>query len=163
MASPAVQELVQIFQSSPHLFSAAPAIYGIDPPLTLSASFTRPTAILSNHTASSVDPLVIITSSGYKTGTLSKVVPGWDALVGASYRNEEGTLLYTVLGDEAATTVRTIEAYVNKEYLDDVHVKSAAMRKNQKENEGLENGEKEVWRLKIVGGYLFKEPMDTKA
>jgi quinol monooxygenase YgiN len=84
--------------------------------------------------------------------------PGWTGVVESAEKTEEGTLSYTVLVDEEKSCVRTIEAYESKEFLYGTHLKSPAIEANQKQNGELRTGVKDVYSLKMVAGYLYKEP-----
>jgi len=101
--------------------------------------------------------VIIFANFGYKAGLASQAVPGWSELVAHTEKNEEGTLTYTVIADEEKSWIRTVEAYESVEFLEGTHKKSAAIEANQKQNGEIRTGEKEVYRLKMVAGYLYKE------
>ena len=86
---------------------------------------------------------------------------GWKALVKSAEEKEEGTLSYTVLADESSEKgngwIRTVEAYESQSFLYATHVKSEAMAENQLQNGALRTGAKEVYQLRVVAGYLYKE------
>lgn len=158
MASPAVKELLRIFGSDPTLFAEPPAIYGLPTLLKPSASFVR------SSLASLSDPYIIFANYEYKKdpGATSEAIKGWRDLVSYAGKSEEGTLTYTILDDKENGWVRTVEAYESEEYLKGVHVKSAAIEANQKQNGGLRTGVTEVWKLKKIAGYLYKDPGQAK-
>ncbi|RDW65548.1 hypothetical protein BP5796_10240 [Coleophoma crateriformis] len=151
MGSKPVKALVQTFESDSTLFSAPPAIYGLASALRPAASFTRA------GINSQADPLLIFANFAYQAGGTARAMPGWEALVGRARADEPGTLSYTVLRDSESEWVRTVEAYVSREFLDGVHVKSEAVAANQRQNGEWRTGEKEVFRLRMLAGYLYKE------
>lgn len=151
MASPAVAALLQTFTSDASLFSGEASIYGLPSPLSPSTTFTQPCI------ASLSDPFLIFANVGYKAGQTALAVPGWKALVASAEEKESGTLSYTVLADTEKEWIRTVEAYESKEFFDSVHVKSEAVEAIQRQDAEKRTGEKEVHRLRVVAGYLYKE------
>jgi len=150
MDSPAVQEMIKIFGSDASLIAAEPAIYGLPCTLSPSVEFTRPSI------ENAADPVIVFANLEYKPGQASQAIPGWAELVEFAREEEDGTLSYAVLVDDEKGWVRTVEAYSSLEFLDGVHVKSSAVRKNQRQNRDMRTGGKEVYRLKMVAGYLSK-------
>jgi len=150
MASAAVAELLKTFGAKPELFGAETDVYV----LPCGPTFTRPSVTKYD------DPYVIFASFDYQQGTLDQVVTGkggWSDLVASLEREQQGTLSYTVLADEKANMLRTVEIYESKEYLENEHLKSEAVKANQQQNGAMRTGDNKVWRLKRVTGYLFKE------
>ena len=151
MVSPPVKALLEIFAADPALFAEPPAIYGLPGKLQPAESFTR-SRILGVQ-----DPMIIFANFEYEADATSQAVKGWKDLVRHARDEEQGTLSYTVLEDVEKGWVRTVEAYESREFLEGVHVKSAAVGENQRQNGAWRTGRKEVWRLRMVAGYLHKE------
>lgn len=153
MASPAVAELIKLFSSDSSFFSSAPAIYGLPAHLSPTITFTCPSITKTS------DPFLIFSNVEYKPGFVPHAILGWNALAKSAEKEEAGTLSYTVLADEEKGWIRTIEAYESEDFLYGTHFKSAAIAENQLQNGALRTGEKEVHRLRVVAGYLWKEGM----
>jgi len=150
MSSLAVAELIKTFTAQPDLFSAETNVYV----LPCGPGFTRP------RIAQLDDPALVFASYGYRSGTMYAAISGaggWTDLISDSETKQDGMLMYAVLPDEKAGMIRTVEAYESWQYLQHERVKSPAAKANQERNAGMGTGEKEVWRLRRVMGYLFKE------
>ncbi|KAK3080148.1 hypothetical protein LTS18_002995 [Coniosporium uncinatum] len=150
MSSPAVAELIKTFTAQSNLFSAETNVYV----LPCGPGFTRP------RIAQLDDPALVFASYGYQPGTIDAAISGaggWADLISESETKQDGMLMCAVLPDEKAGMIRTVEAYESWEYLQNEHVKSPAAKTNQEQNAGMGIGEKEVWRLRRVMGYLFKD------
>ncbi|KAK4683571.1 hypothetical protein P7C73_g6670, partial [Tremellales sp. Uapishka_1] len=128
------------------LFASPPIVFA----LPSAVSFTRASV------AQTADPFVILANFGYQPNTTVSAVAGWRDLVASAEASEGDTLSYTVLADEEAGFIRTVEAYASQELLYGVHVKSDAIAANQQQNGDWRTGAKEVHRLKIVAGFLYK-------
>lgn len=81
---------------------------------------------------------------------------GWKDLVSAAEANEPGTLRYSVMDDQKANFIRMVEVYESKDFLYGTHLKSSAIAANQAQNGAWRTGEKVVYHLEKVDGYLFK-------
>lgn len=132
MISPPVVALLKAFGGSPSLFSGPPTIYGLPNKLSPSAGFARSALLQAS------DPVIVVS---HVSGFTAQSAPGWTARVREIEGKEKGTLTYTVIPDLENGYVRTVAAYGNE---------TAAAKAQTQENA-------EVWRLKMVAGYLYKE------
>jgi len=150
MSSPAVAALIKTLTAQPNLFSAETNVYV----LPCGPSFTR------RRIAQLDDPALVFASFGYRSGTIDAAVSGaggWRDLVAGAEEGQDGMLMYVVCGDEKAGMVRTVQAYESWAYLEHEHLRSPEVERNQEQDGGMRTWEKEVWRLRRVVGYLFKE------
>ena len=151
MASSAVADLLKTFGSDPALFSEAPAIYGLPNKLPSSASFTSPSlATLS-------DPHILFANFEYKAGTTGQAIQGWNDIVAHTENNERGTVSFTSIEDAEKGWVRTVEVYEDVDILGPIMGDRKTILDKRNRNGGEMTGEKEVWNLKMVAGYLYKE------
>jgi len=151
MASSAVAELLKIFGSDPKLFVEAPAIYGLPTKLSPSASFTR------RALATLSDPYIIFANFEYKAGTTGYAIQGWNDTVTHAEQSEKGTLSFTSIEDAEKGWVRTVEVYGDMDFLGPVMGKRKTIQEKRYQNGDLYTERKEVWELKMVAGYLYKE------
>ena len=151
MASSAVADLLKVFGSDPALFAESPSIYGLPTKLSPSASFTHPVV------AALSDPYILFSNFEYKAGTTRQAIQGWDDIVRDAERNEKGTVSFTSIEDAVKGWVRTVEAYEDMDMLGPILEKRKATLEKRKGNDDLSSGKKEVWKLKMVAGYLYKE------
>jgi hypothetical protein len=91
---------------------------------------------------------------GFKSGQAVGALEGWKSLVAYVEKNERPALGYTVLLDEKNETIRTVELYENAKFVEEVHVKSEAVKENQKQNGADRTDEKGVVKLKVVQGFF---------
>lgn len=104
------------------------------------------------------DPYVVVAELDYKPDMVQKSIPYWKAVVDTGREQEPGTLVYGILKDPAEQNkLFTVEAYENKEYLTDVHVKSKAIEESIKNTKHLREGLKHQF-LRFRGGFLHKDP-----
>jgi len=151
MASSAVADLLKTFGSDPSLFAQAPAIYGLPTKLEPSASFTR--AALSTLS----DPYILFANFEYKAGIPGHAIEGWNDVVAHAEQNERSTMSLTSIEDAEKGWIRTIEVYDDVDFLGPImgDRKTIHEKRNGSGDAGI--GEKEVWKLKMVAGYLHKE------
>lgn len=118
-------------------------------------------AIVANKTSPplriSSDPAIILANFEYKPGTLTHALGGWKDVVGYVRENEAATKGYTVCEDKEGNSVRTVEVYENWDFLESVHVKNEAIKRNQEQNGRDRTGVKGAVRVKAIDGFLGRE------
>ncbi|PSN59405.1 hypothetical protein BS50DRAFT_640959 [Corynespora cassiicola Philippines] len=144
IATPPVQELIALFTSGNVL--ASPPEVNTSPIVANKASQPPPTI--------SANPAIVLAHFEYKPGTLSHAVEGWKQVVDYVSGNEEETRGYTVLEDKETNCVRTVEVYDSWDFVEKVHLKSAAIGKNQEQNGKDRTGVKGAVHVRAVDGFL---------
>ncbi|KAF2709913.1 hypothetical protein K504DRAFT_430016 [Pleomassaria siparia CBS 279.74] len=104
------------------------------------------------------NPAIILANFEYKSGTVSNAFKGWKSVVDYVSANEDGTRGYTVLADvDTRKEVRTVEVYDSWDFVENVHLKSPAIRANVEQNGKDRTDVKGAVRVKFVDGFLGRE------
>jgi len=131
--------------SSPSPLAGAPEIFNLAP----WTEFRKPLEPKD-------DTLLILAHVEYKRGNSVNALKGWESFVEYCKTNEPETIAYTIMEDKENNTIRTVEVYENKAFVNDVHAKSAAFMANQEQNGANGTGVKGAIKLRIVQGFLGK-------
>ncbi|OAA57630.1 Dimeric alpha-beta barrel [Niveomyces insectorum RCEF 264] len=88
--------------------------------------------VRNDKLAAVTDPYVVVGEVTYKNGELvQQSLPHWAKVVETNKTSEPGTLVYALSrGAAEPSKLYTLEAYESKDYLWDVHAKSAAVQAN---------------------------------
>lgn len=149
MAAKPTTDLVSYFTANPGFFSGAPDVAITES----SSSFVRSETIQAN------DPYITYATITYKEGTREGALGGWKTVTSETQNNEPETLSYGIAKDQGSElVVRTLEVYTNENYFRNVHAPSKAVSENKaKYGDQIRTSIKFAF-LKLVGGYLHKDP-----
>ncbi|KAF2686876.1 hypothetical protein K458DRAFT_363249 [Lentithecium fluviatile CBS 122367] len=147
IATPPVHALIQLFTTG-DVLAKAPEVH-ICPIIANNASYPVPSL--------SSSPAVVLAHFGYKPGTLPHALEGWKAVVEYVSKEEYWTRGYTVGEDKEGESVRTVEVYESWEFLEKVHVKSEAVRRNEAHNGRDRTGVHGAVRVRTVDGFLGRD------
>jgi quinol monooxygenase YgiN len=147
MGSPAVAELLKVFESNPDFQVGPPRVISTQAELL----FTRPAI------AKAVDPLIVVAQLKYHPGKTPEVLAAWRRICAVMSLGEEGTLAQLVLKDsEDQNTLHLVEVFQDEEYLQNQHGKSAEFKQEIVKEEALRAGPPEAVFVRHIAGYLHK-------
>jgi quinol monooxygenase YgiN len=97
-------------------------------------SFSTFATLFRPEAASQTNPYIVFATLRYDSlESRDKALVGFSGVCEFSRREEPGTLWYNVLCDDAELTqMRTLEMYIDKDYLWDPHAASDAVQDNKK-------------------------------
>ncbi|KAF2005636.1 hypothetical protein P154DRAFT_483076 [Amniculicola lignicola CBS 123094] len=145
IATPPVDALIDLFTNTDVLVSA-PDVH--DLPL----AFHKPCPGVSHMS----NPAVVLAWFEYVEGKIDHALDGWREVVDYVTDNEEWTRGYAVMGDTEENKLRTVEVYDSWECVEDVHMKSPAIKKNHVHN-GRDRLRQGAVKVKVVGGFLGRD------